>query len=94
MELSVSDVEERSRYEITADGAPAGLATYRRDGDVTTFLHTETDPALGGQGIGSALVKAALDDVRSSGGRVVAVCRFVAGYVDRHPEYADLLTDS
>ena len=46
--------------------------------------------ALEGHGIGSALVRGVLDIARAQGMKVVPVCPFVKGYMDRHPEYADL----
>jgi hypothetical protein len=46
---------------------------------------------LGGKGVGSKLVKGALDQVRSKGLKVIAQCPFVKAYIDKHPEYADLL---
>ncbi len=56
------------------------------------FTHTVIDPAFEGQGMGSRLVKAALDDVRQRGERVVPQCAFVADYIRRHPAYADLVS--
>ncbi len=55
------------------------------------FTHTEVEPAAEGTGVGSTLVRAALDEVRASGRRVVALCPFVKAYVARHAEYQDLL---
>ena len=46
---------------------------------------------LGGKGIGSKLVKGALDQVRADGLKVVAQCPFVKGWIGKHPDYADLL---
>ena len=48
-------------------------------------------PELGGKGIGSKLVKGALDQVRAEGLKVIAHCEFVKGYIGKHPEYADLI---
>jgi uncharacterized protein len=88
----VQNNAERHRYEIRADGEVAGFAAYRmRDGAVV-FTHTEIDEAYEGQGLGSALAKAALDDIRASGAAVVPLCPFIKGYIDRHDEYADLVT--
>ncbi len=81
----------RSRYEINLDGRLAGIADYRADGDTIVFPHTEIEPAMRNQGLGAELVRAALDDVRARGGRVVAQCWYVAEFIDQHPEYADLL---
>jgi predicted GNAT family acetyltransferase len=55
------------------------------------FIHTEVDPDAGQDGLGSTLVRAALDDVRGNGGSVVARCSFVRGWIERHPDYADLV---
>jgi len=58
---------------------------------VITFVHTEVPAELGGQGVGSKLVKGALDQVRADGLKVVAQCPFVRGWIEKHPDYADLL---
>jgi predicted GNAT family acetyltransferase len=92
METTVRDVPEESRYEIRDGDRVVGLAAYRRRGDTTVFTHTEVDPDAGQDGLGSTLVRAALDDVRSRGGSVVPRCSFVRGWIERHPEYADLVT--
>ena len=78
------------RYELAVDGHIA--ATYYKIADgVITFIHTEVPPELGGKGIGSKLIKGALDQVRSEGLKVIAQCPFVKAYIDKHPDYADLL---
>jgi predicted GNAT family acetyltransferase len=82
----------RRRYEIHVDGEVAGFAAYRSRDDAVVFTHTEIDEAHEGQGLGSALARGALDDVRESGGSVVPLCPFIKGYIDRHPEYGDLVT--
>jgi uncharacterized protein len=78
------------RYELAVDGHVAA-SYYEIAGGVVTFVHTEVPPELGGKGIGSKLIKGALDQVRASGLKVIAQCPFVKGYIDKHPEYADLL---
>jgi predicted GNAT family acetyltransferase len=92
METTVRDNPEDSRYEIRDADRVLGLAAYERRGDTTVFTHTEVDPDAGQDGLGSTLVRAALDDVRSRGGSVVPRCSFVRGWIERHPEYADLVT--
>lgn len=86
----VTDNTDANRYELVVDGHKA-VAAYELRGDVITFTHTVVPRELEGQGIGSKLVKAALDDVRSRGLKVVAQCPFVAAYIQRHPAEADLL---
>ncbi|WP_326523501.1 GNAT family N-acetyltransferase [Sphingomonas sp.] len=84
------DNRERHRFEEDVDGYVA-FAEYDLDGDTITFTHTIVPSELEGRGVASALVKAALDDVRHRGLRVVPRCPFVAAWIARHPDYRDLL---
>jgi predicted GNAT family acetyltransferase len=91
VESVVNDNPDKHRFEVSADGQVAGFSAYRlRDGAIT-FTHTEIDPSFEGKGLGSTLARAALDEARSRGLRVYAQCPFIAGYIDKHPEYQDLL---
>ena len=94
METTVRDNPGESRYEIRDGDRVLGHADYERSGDTTVFVHTEVDPDAGQDGLGSTLVRAALDDVRGKGGSVVPLCPFVRGWIDRHPDYADLVATS
>jgi predicted GNAT family acetyltransferase len=78
------------RYELAVDGHIAATY-YETAGGVITFVHTEVPSELGGKGIGSKLVKGALDKVRADGLQVIAQCPFVKAWIDKHPEYASLL---
>lgn len=89
--VEVVDTPEQSRYLARVDGEVAGFAAYRLRGERIVFTHTEVDPSYEGKGVGSALAKAALDDVRRRGLAMVLVCPFMTAYVQRHPEYADLV---
>jgi predicted GNAT family acetyltransferase len=91
MESTVRDNPEETRYEIRDGDRVLGHADYDRSGDTTVFIHTEIDPDAGQDGLGSTLVRAALDDVRAQGGSVVARCSFVRGWIERHADYADLV---
>jgi predicted GNAT family acetyltransferase len=78
------------RFELVVEGHLA--ATYYKIADgVITFIHTEVPEELGGKGVGSKLIKGALDQVRAAGLKVIAQCPFVKAYIGKHPEYADLL---
>ena len=79
------------RYELWTDEVLAGWIQYTRSGDVVTLVHTDVDPAFEGRGLGSVLVAGTLDDVRARGKRIRPLCPFVAAYLRRHPEYADLV---
>lgn len=94
MSTEVHDNPAESRFEIQVDGARAGLVTYRTRPGVITFLHTEIDDAHGGQGLGGKLVRAALDSARERGQRVIPSCPFVKSWIERHPDYADLVRRS
>lgn len=87
----VVDNVAESRYEIRADGDVAGFAAYTRSGDHVTFTHTEIDDAFEGRGLGSRLARAALDHTRQQHRTVTPECPFIAGYIERHPEYNDLI---
>jgi predicted GNAT family acetyltransferase len=90
-DISVVRNDGEHRYEAIIDGSVAGFARFRMTPGVATFWHTEVEPRYEGKGVGSALAKAALDDVRARGENVVAECPFIALYIKRHPEYADLI---
>ena len=87
----VRDAPDLNRYEIRADGELAGFAAYRLADDRIVMTHTEIDPAFEGRGLGSTLARAALDDARARGLTVEARCSFIAGWIRKHQEYADLL---
>ena len=82
---------DQRRYEITADGRPAGFTEYTDYRRVRTFVHTEIDPRFEGLGLGSVLIADALADVREQEMTIVPQCPFVQAYVDHHPEVADLV---
>ncbi len=88
MSVTVSDNPAKSRFEVFLDGELGGFAEYTLEPDRITFTHTEV--ALEGKGLGSALVRQALDDVRRRGLVVVPQCPFVRGYLDKHPELAQV----
>ena len=89
----VRDNPAASRFEMASGGAVA-FVEYERTGDGRiALLHTEVPEALSGQGVGSKLVRGVLDAVRTEGLKVVPRCEFVAAYVERHPEYRDMVPD-
>lgn len=84
-----------SRYVLTEDSADGphvvAKAEYRDARERIWFTHTEVDPDHEGQGLAGQLVRQALDDVRAQGRLIVPTCPYVRSYVERHPEYADLV---
>lgn len=82
----------RLRYEARIDGEVAGFAQYILTDELVVFTHTEVDPRFEGKGVGSAIARFALDDVRDDGRRkVLPVCPFIKGWIGHHREYAPLL---
>ena len=83
---------DRSRYEAWIDGELAGFAEYQLTDALIVFTHTEVPSRFEGRGVGSAIARFALDDVRAaSTRRVLPVCPFIKGWIGRHREYVDLL---
>jgi predicted GNAT family acetyltransferase len=91
METTVVDNPAAHRFEITVDGKVAGFAAYERDGSTVSFTHTEIDPSFEGRGLGSALARGALDATRAEARSVLPYCPFIRGYLERHPDYLDLV---
>ena len=91
--VEVTRNEAESRFETTVDGELALLTYDEQDGQLA-LLHTEVPQALEGRGIGSKIVKHALDHARAEGLKVLPLCRFVKAYVDRHKEYQDLVPNA
>jgi predicted GNAT family acetyltransferase len=87
---TVRDNAALHRFELDADGHTA-LLYYRLEPGVITLVHTEVPPELGGRGVGSTLVRGALDAIRARGLKVIAKCPFVGAFMGKHPEYNDLL---
>jgi uncharacterized protein len=90
---TVTDNPGRQRFEVSVDGELAGFTKYHLvDGDVA-FDHTEVDDRFEGKGLGSTLVRSALDEVRARGVAVIPYCPFVRSYIARHREYVDLVPE-
>lgn len=94
MKTEVVDRPEQHRFEILADGQVAGFADYQLRGDSILFTHTEIDEAYEGKGLGSVLVKHALESARERGLGVLPLCPFVRSWISRHPDYLPLVPES
>src|SRR5436309_12286146 len=86
---AVRDNKAQSRFELGVEGMVA-FANYRLTPSTVVITHTETPRALRGRGIASELVQGALKLIRADRLKVVAGCGFVADYLRKHPEFADL----
>lgn len=89
--LAVEDAPERQRFEITVDGRLAGICEYHLSDDLISLTHIEVFDSYAGRGLAATLVRSVLDTCRSRGLRVEPLCPYVASYIERHSEYADLV---
>jgi hypothetical protein len=85
-------VPDHRRYEMNVAGQVAFI-NYRREGKIIALTHAEVPAALNGRGIGSALVRGTLEQIKAAGDQVRALCPFIAAYIERHPEYDALRAD-
>jgi len=93
----MADVEVRRnddahRYEAFIDGEQVGFAEYQLTDQLVVFTHTEVEDRCEGMGVGSALAREALDDVRRDGSRkVLPLCPFIKSWIAQHEDYVDLV---
>lgn len=93
-DLVLVDVIESSRWEARAGEGLAGFAEYvQLDPRTRVFTHTVVDPAHRDEGIGSTLIRAAMEGARATGTSVVAQCQFVVAFLADHPEYSDVVAE-
>lgn len=90
-DIRIDDITGRQRYELQSGGQLAGFIDYRLQGGTIALVHTEVLPQHEGGGIGSRLARHALDEARRRGLQVVPSCSFIAAFIERHPEYRDLV---
>lgn len=90
-DITIANQPARHRYEASIGGELAGFCEYNLLTDAIMFTHTEVLPAFEGQGVGSALARHVLDQARADGQHVIPVCQFIAGYIRKHRDYADLV---
>jgi uncharacterized protein len=90
MSASVRNNAARSRFELDV-GDGTAVANYEVGDGVITFTHTEVPPQARGTGVGSRLIREALEMVQTLGLKVVARCSFVRDYLAKHREFDDLI---
>ena len=78
-------------YQATLNGEVAGTLIYEVEGSRVVLTHTIVEPSDRERGVGSALVREALDDLRREGKTATVMCPFVTDFITYNPEYADLV---
>ena len=91
METTITHDEAGHRFVAALGGGTAELTYVERDAGTVVFDHTFVPPGLRGGGVAGALAQRALEWARDTGRRVIPVCAYMAGYMQRHPEYEGLL---
>ena len=92
-QVTVRDDPEQARFEVTLGGEVAGFVAYRQQDGSVALTHTEVDPAYEGKGLGSRLLEGTLSELRERGTTVLPYCSFVRSYLQRHPEWVDLVPE-
>jgi predicted GNAT family acetyltransferase len=98
MSYDIQHDQDARRFDTTVDGAHCLLDYTLRDrtladglaSRVMTITHTEVPAEVGGRGVASALVQAAMDTAREHGWKVVPACSYAAAWMRRHTGYQDL----
>lgn len=89
--IAITHNEQAKRFETVVEGQ-VGYISYQQRDDTLIYDHTIVPQSLGGKGVGSALVKHALNYARDDDKKVLPQCSFVASYIDKHPEYQHLVS--
>lgn len=89
--VEVTRNDDENRYELTIDDHIAGYSEFSFDGDDLVVLHTETLPGYQDRGVASILTERLLSDARESGQHIIVKCEFVRGYLQKHPEWNDVV---
>lgn len=88
---SVTHNVKLQRFESQAADAPLAFLSYIHDGEHVILDHTFVPDELRGRGVAAVLVRAALDEARQQRWKIVPRCWYVAGFIERNPEFADLV---
>ncbi len=94
-DMPVTHNRHEHRFELKVGGKLSRIDYEQRNDETLALTHTEVDPSLAGQGIGSRLVKGVLEYADRNNLKIVPLCPFIADYIDRHPEWSRVVsTDS
>lgn len=91
LDFAIRDNVDKHRFEADLGDGSFAFADYNLIHGKIVFTHTEVPSAHEGHGIGSALIRYALNSARERGLQVIPICPFFAAYIKNHPEVQDLL---
>lgn len=89
--VTVRDMPDSRTYEARIGDKVVGTLIYEVEGHRIVLTHTIVEPDYREEGVGTALVRGALDDIRAKGTKITVLCSFVGDFVRHHPEYDDLV---
>ncbi|MEQ8558474.1 MAG: GNAT family N-acetyltransferase [Henriciella sp.] len=90
-DIKREETESGGRYFVVVDGQEAEM-TYSRAGKSTIIIdHTGVPKALGGQGVGQALVERGVEDARKEGRVIIPLCPYAKAQIEKHPDWQDVL---
>ncbi len=89
--ILIENNTEKSQYEAKQNGKVIAFAEYRKVGQSLMFTHTEVSEELEGQGIGTQLIRFALEDTRNKSMTAIPMCPFVKVFIQRHKEFVDIV---
>lgn len=90
-DVDVRRNEAEEQFEV-ALGSDRAVLTYAEQNGKLYVLHTEVPEAMEGHGIGSALVRAAMEHAREKGVKVVPLCPFAKAWLHRHHDYDEMVS--
>jgi predicted GNAT family acetyltransferase len=96
MTIQVQHDEKQSKFYADVKGGEGGeggeaAIEYEKRGSTYDLTHTFVPPSLRGQGVADDLARQTLDQIRSEGAKIIPSCRFIHSFLERHPEYRDLM---
>ncbi|MFD2570411.1 GNAT family N-acetyltransferase [Spirosoma soli] len=86
-DTTITDNHHKHRFELKTDDKLSIVEYQNVDDETLALTHTEVDPSLEGQGVGSHLVKGVLEYVERNNLKIVPLCPFVSVYLKRHPDW-------
>jgi predicted GNAT family acetyltransferase len=89
--ISFSNNEQDNQFVVKTQGSSGMIEYEKLAPNHIDLYHTEVDPALEGKGVARVLVQRALEYCRQQDWRVTPTCTYVAAYINRHPEFQDLV---
>ena len=92
MKLDIEKNLERRRYETEVNGYTAFI-DYIKAKNAIYLTHTEVPVQLEGHGVGKAMVRQVLQQLKEEEQKVAPLCPFVAAYIKENREWVPLVAD-